>query len=218
MIKNRITQLIFRSIYLTLAFFGLLASFGLFNVDFNQNWYVYYTNLSNFIFILVMIPIIKDNVRQLSLGNMYGLNTKYTRIKYYATIWIIVTFLVYNILLGDPTTMDYWSSVNNLTFHLGCPLVFFLDWLLFDDHSGLRWWDNLAMAAAPVIYVFYIVIRGAVITPDADTVVYPYFFLDVDELGMSGVIRWVVILVAFFVGLGFVFWGVSRLFSKKNKK
>ena len=114
--------------------------------------------------------------------------------------------------------MDYWSSVNNLTFHLGCPLVFFLDWLLFDDHSGLRWWDNLAMAAAPVIYVFYIVIRGAVITPDADTVVYPYFFLDVDELGMSGVIRWVVILVAFFVGLGFVFWGVSRLISKKNKK
>ena len=63
MIKNRITQLIFRSVYLTLAFFGLLASFGLFNVDFNQNWYVYYTNLSNFICILVMIPIIKDNVR-----------------------------------------------------------------------------------------------------------------------------------------------------------
>ena len=42
MIKNRITQLIFRSVYLTLAFFGLLASFGLFNVDFNQNWYVFY--------------------------------------------------------------------------------------------------------------------------------------------------------------------------------
>ena len=218
MITNRITQLIFRSVYLTLAFFGLLASFGLFNAEFNQNWFVYYTNLSNLICILVMIPILKDNVKQLSLGNMYGLNTKYTRIKYYASIWIVVTFLVYNILLGDPSTMDYWSSVNNLTFHLACPLVFFLDWLLFDDHSGLCWWDNLVMASAPIIYVFYIMVRGALITPDADTVVYPYFFLDVNELGIGCVIQWVIILVAFFVGLGFALWGMSRQIGKKNKK
>ncbi len=217
MIKNKITQLIFRSVFLTLAFLGMLASLGLFDADLNQNWYVYYTNLSNFICILIMIPIIKENINQLTLGNQQGLNTKYTRIKYYATIWIVVTFLVYNTLLGNPTTIEYWSRVNNLTFHLLCPLMFFLDWMLFDDHSQLRWWDNLVMAIAPILYVLYILIRGAIISPNIDTVVYPYFFLDVDELGMTGVIKWVVILVVFFIGLGYVFWGISHLIRKHQE-
>ena len=49
MIKNRNVQLLFQTIYCTLGVIGFLASLGLFDAEFNSDFYVYYTNLSNYI-------------------------------------------------------------------------------------------------------------------------------------------------------------------------
>ncbi|MDE5729268.1 MAG: hypothetical protein K2I20_03735, partial [Clostridia bacterium] len=48
-VKNKTVQLLFQTIYCTLGVIGVLASLGLFAAEFNFDFYVYYTNLSNYI-------------------------------------------------------------------------------------------------------------------------------------------------------------------------
>ncbi len=47
MIKNKSIQILFQTIYCTLGVIGLFSSLGLFEAEFNKDFYVYYTNLSN---------------------------------------------------------------------------------------------------------------------------------------------------------------------------
>ena len=46
--NNKIAQIVYRTIYITLGFIGIIGSFGYFNRSFNQDFYVMYTNLSNY--------------------------------------------------------------------------------------------------------------------------------------------------------------------------
>ena len=48
-------------------------------------------------------------------------------------------------------------------------------------------------------------------------VVYPYFFLDVNELGYGGMILWVAKLTVAFVVIGFIFLGIDKLLARKTK-
>ncbi len=61
MIKNRITQIVFQTVYCVLAVIGLLNSLGYFSADFNEDFYVYYTNLSNYICMGVMFVSFRKN-------------------------------------------------------------------------------------------------------------------------------------------------------------
>ena len=58
MINNRITQLVYRTIFLTISLFGIIESFGLF---YGQTpgfgCFVYYTSLSNFLCFGVMMAV-----------------------------------------------------------------------------------------------------------------------------------------------------------------
>lgn len=57
MIKNRTTQLIYETIYCTLALVGCVASLGVFDNVKALRWdfYVHFTNLSNFFCFAVML-------------------------------------------------------------------------------------------------------------------------------------------------------------------
>ena len=63
------------------------------------------------------------------------------------------------------------------------------------------------------MYVCYVFILGAAI-PNFE---YPYFFLDVNELGYDGVMVWVVILVAAFSALGYLLWLYNRIVKEDGK-
>ena len=57
MIKNRTAQLIYQTIYITLGFVGIVACLGIFdNINMIRwDFYVHFTNLSNFLCIGVML-------------------------------------------------------------------------------------------------------------------------------------------------------------------
>ena len=57
MIKNRTAQLIYQTVYCTLGFVGIIASLGIFDNISNVRWdfYVHFTNISNFFCFGVMI-------------------------------------------------------------------------------------------------------------------------------------------------------------------
>lgn len=136
--NNKIAQIVYRTIYITLGFIGIIGSFGYFNRSFNQDFYVMYTNLSNYFCIGVTLYLLIKNIRNKD-GNK--ISTSMSIIRFISVIMILVTFFVYNILLAkDKTISDYFFSISNLIMHLILPLMFLVDWILFNNHNNAKWY------------------------------------------------------------------------------
>ena len=59
---------------------------------------------------------------------------------------------------------------------------------------------------------------SSILIPTTTTpLIYPYFFVNLDTLGVPGVLKWIAILSAAFVAVGFVFFGLDRLGKKTSK-
>ena len=103
--------------------------------------------------------------------------------------------------------------------HFVNPILFWVDWILFAEHKNTKWYFPLYELIFPLTYVVYILIRGAII---ADTAapwqkVYPYFFLNVTELGYAGVFLWVLGLVAIFLIFGYLIYLFDNFAEVKTK-
>ncbi len=218
MIKNRISVLIYRSIFITLSFLGLMESFGLFaGQKLGFNCLLFYTTLSNIFCFIVMIFVLKHNVKELKTNKEYNYNKFLTSFKFYATIAILVTFLVYNILLTDNMFGSGWNSLGNLTKHIVCPLLFIFDYILFDKHHQLKFRDCFLCTVLPLVYVIFILIRGALLPANYEGTTYPYFFLDASSIGYLKVFLWVLVLVVIFIALAIVFYLYDKLEIKNGK-
>lgn len=215
MIKNRCIQLVGRAIILAIMVAGTIFSIGI--SEPNPNFYVYYTNLSNYLCMLVVFLEIIFTISKIGKNETKGLGDVSPAIKFAVLIDIFVTFLVFNILLVDTGsnlfTAKYWDSLTNIMFHFTCPLLFLLDWALFAKHGNTRWYYPLAVLIFPLIYVAFILIRGYIIagTAEAWQIVYPYFFLDVDLIGYTGVLFWVLGLIAFFLILSYLLYFLDNI-------
>lgn len=218
MSKKITTQLVFRTIYCTLGVVALLSSLGLFDAKFNENFYVYYTNLSNYICLAVMfaelITTIKNSDKQ--SANKEVTHDFMPLLKFVSVIMIMITFLVYNILLtGSSSVVEYFTSLYNLSFHVILPLMFIMDWFLFYERGKVKWFYPLCCVIFPFIYIAFIMIRAAILNWDTNKFLYPYFFLNVSEIGVKGVAIWILILVVVFLGIGYLIFMIDRI--KKNK-
>ncbi|MGN0823916.1 MAG: Pr6Pr family membrane protein [Candidatus Coproplasma sp.] len=206
MIKNVTVRLIFQVIYCTLAVIGIMSSLGYFNKSFNGNFYVFYTNLSNYICMGFMAFALVHTVKK-AINKQDGTQSIAPAFRFACNILILVTFLVYNILLAkDNSASDYFLSLGNLIMHLVLPVMFICDWILFYEHSGAKWYYPLLCVIMPAIYLAFIYVRAAILPKDTTALVYPYFFLNVDKLGAGGVIGWICALVAVFVMIGYIFY------------
>lgn len=223
MIKNRISQLIFRMIFLTLSFVGIIHTFGLFYGDTpNLDTLVWYTTLSNLLCFVVMLLVVIDDVKQLNKGKLQGYSNKYVSLKFYTTIGILITFLVFNIILADKHNMFFtgWNSVGNLTFHILCPLLFVIDWFIFSKPKTIRVFDPLVSTILPLMYVVVILIRGQILYGTGfKGTIYPYFFLNVAKIGFGNACLWVLGLFVFFVVCGYLLWLYNnKVEYNKSKK
>ena len=68
-----------------------------------------------------------------------------------------------------------------------------------------------------MIYVAFILIRALILGNSYSGTLYPYFFLNVERLGLGGVTLWVIILVVFFVALGYILFMFVRFKTIKEK-
>lgn len=218
MVKNKIAQLLYRSIFITLSFLGLMESFGLFaGQNFGFNCLIYYTTLSNIFCFIVMIFVLRINIKELKKNKDIEKNTFLQKFKFYATIAILVTFLVYNFLLTDNMFGSGWNSLGNLTKHIVCPLLFIFDFILFDKHHQVKLIDCLLCTVLPLIYVAFILIRGALLPSSYQGTIYPYFFLNASNIGYLSVFLWVLALVAIFIVLALVLYLYDKLEIKDGK-
>lgn len=217
MIKNKLFQIIFKTIYVVLGFIGVIGSLGYFSAKFNGNFYIYYTNLSNYICLGFMIASLVETIKSFKSSQEEFCNTA-PKFKFMCMIMILVTCLVYNILLAkENTASEYFLSLSNLTNHLILPIMFVVDWILFYEHEQTKWYYPLLSTIMPLIYVVLIVIRALILGNNSGKLLYPYFFLDINTLGFGGFIMWVSILVVIFVALGYLLYFFDNIKNIRQK-
>ena len=223
MIKNRTAQLIFQTIYCTLGLVGLVASFGIFdNINvIRWDFYVHFTNISNFLCIGVMIASLIQTVKKKEDSYV----TVAPVLKFIGVLGILLTFLVFNIMLAGAEGRDPQANwrIGSLCFHVVLPLMYIADWFLFRERRKCKWYYPLVSICFPLGYAVFLLIQAIILKFDSSILIpttttpliYPYFFVNLDTLGVGGVLRWVAILAAAFAVVGFLFFGLDRLGKKK---
>lgn len=221
---NLIEQMVYRTALCCIAAFGTLLTFRFFYTvyedvelwdfirradDLNLNFLKYYTNLSNWFAFAVSVIVLKDNVKRVKAGERRGHNKAVPVLKFMTTVMILVTFVVYSTMLESPFTLRYWRNIYSLTCHIFVPVLFVLDFFLYDEHRTVKVYYPLLSMIIPLIYAICILIAGACI-PDFK---YPYFCLDVNRFGYGGVALWMLAFIAGFAVLGYLLW----LYDKRVK-
>ena len=226
MIKNRTAQLIFYTIYCTLGLVGCIASLGIFDNIKMIRWdfYVHFTNLSNFLCIGVMLAALIQTAKKKDDSYV----TVAPMLKFISMLGILLTFLVFNLLLAGAAGRDPQANwrVGSLCFHVVLPILYIADWFLFRERGKCKWYYPIASISFPVAYVIFLLIQAIILKFDSTILIpstttpliYPYFFVNLDTQGVSGVLMWIGILAVAFVAAGFAFFGLDRLGKKKNSK
>ena len=225
MIKNRTAQLIFYTIYCTLGFVGCVACIGIFdNINvIRWDFYVHFTNLSNFLCIGVMLAALIQTAKKKEDSYV----TAAPLLKFIGMLGILLTFLVFNIMLAGAEGRDPQANwrIGSLAFHVVLPVLYIADWFLFRQRQKCRWYYPVASIGFPLAYVVFLLIQAMILRFDSSILIpttttpliYPYFFVNIDTQGIPGVLMWIGILSAAFVAVGFAFFGLDKLGKKKYK-
>ena len=223
MIKNRTLQLIYQTVYCTLALVGSVACLGIFDDIklFRWDFYVYFTNLSNFLCFGVMLVALIQTIKRKEDGYV----TATPLLKFIGMLGILLTFLVFNFVLAgaaDRNPQLNWR-IGSICFHVVLPLMYIADWFLFYERKKTTWRYPIASISFPLGYAIFLLIHAAILgfntsilTPTGATLIYPYFFVNLETQGVPGVLMWIAILSVAFVAMGFGFYGLDRI-SKKQK-
>ena len=228
MFKNRTAQLIFQTVYCSLGFVGCIASLGIFdNINMIRwDFYVHFTNISNFLCIGVMLTALVQTAKKKEDSYV----TAVPMLKFIGMLGILLTFLVFNIMLAGAEGRDPQANwrVGSLLFHVTLPIMYIADWFLFYERKKAKWYYPIASTAFPLIYIAFLLVQAIILKFDASILIpttttpliYPYFFVNLDTQGISGVLMWVGILSAAFIAVGYLFFGLDRIEKKrvKNKK
>ena len=203
----------------------MVASLGIFDDITVIRWdfYVHFTNISNFLCIGVMIASLIQTAKRKKDGYV----TVAPILKFIGVLGILLTFLVFNIMLAGAEGRDpqlNWR-IGSLCFHVVLPILYIADWFLFYERKQTKWYYPVASIAFPLAYAIFLLIQAVILKFDSSILIpttttpliYPYFFVNLDTQGVSGVLMWIGILAVGFVAIGFGFFGLDRL-GKKNTK
>ena len=225
MVKNRTAQLIFQTIYVTLGLVGCVASLGIFDNINMIRWefYVHFTNLSNFLCIGVMLASLIQTAKKKEDSYVKAVPT----LKFIGMLGILLTFLVFNIMLAGAEGRDPQANwrIGSLSFHVVLPIMYMADWFVFYERKKCKWYYPIVSIAFPIAYVIFLLIQAIILKFDssilipgtATPLIYPYFFVNLDTQGVSGVLMWIGILALAFVAVGYLFFGVDRLGKAKER-
>lgn len=225
MIRNRTAQLIYQTIYCTLGIIGIIASIGVFDNVSSLRWdfYVHFTNISNFLCIGVMMAALIQTAKKKGDGYV----TTAPMLKFIGMLGILLTFLVFNIMLagaeGRAPQLNW--RIGSLCFHVVLPIMYIAHWFLFYERRTAKWYYPIASVSFPLIYLIFIFVQAVILKFDTSILIplsttpliYPYFFLNLDTLGPWGVAKWALILFVAFVVIGYLFFALDRIGKKKNK-
>ena len=222
MIKNRTIQLIYQTVYCTIGIIGAIASLGIFDdiTNFRWDFYVHFTNISNFFCIGVMFTALIQTIKK----NEDTYVSACPLLKFIGMLGILLTFLVFNLLLAGAEGRNpqlNWR-IGSISFHVVLPILYVMHWVLFYEKGKVTWNYPLLSILFPLAYMIFIFIQAAILKfdtsiliPNSTTpLIYPYFFLNLETQGPK-VILWILAFLAGFMTLGYGLYGVDKIKLKK---
>lgn len=169
------------------------------------NFVSYFTVLTNILVALVMtLPVIAGAS---GLGRLAAL----TSTRGAVTMFAVVVGAVYHLLLArtwSPTGLQWWVDQG---LHTVMPLAMLIDWLWLTNRTRLGWKEPLRWLLFPLAYGAWTLAHGWLAGW------WPYWFIDVGELGLERATINFTGLLAFFliVGLGVV--GIDRVVAARDR-
>lgn len=193
---------------------GLFPPGGGFMTSDKMLYFTYQSNLCVLLltavyFVLGLIRLIKGDVRiprALSIA------------RYSVAVAITITFLVFWLLLSPALEAGELMTLNNQLLHTIVPLLFLLDFLLFDRGEPVGKYSALWAVSLPLYYfgfsLLYAAFRPEHIYEYGGR--YPYFFLNLDTYGWfgtqagMGVLWWVLLLCCGTLCIGYGYRWIQR--------
>ena len=100
--KNRTAQLIFQSFYVALAVIAFVGSVGFFDMKFTPDFYIYFTNISNYLCAGIMVAELVQTARRKQ--DDYVATAPSLRV--ISMLGLVLTFLIFNIMLANDPARD----------------------------------------------------------------------------------------------------------------
>lgn len=125
------------------------------------------------------------------------------------TLYIALTGVIYALLLRDTWELEGILRLTDASLHYVVPAVSVLAWLASPGHGTLRWRLVVSWLAFPVVYLAWVLLRGA------RSGEYPYPFLDVAELGLSVVLFNALVLLGVFLASGGMLVAVDKVAARR---
>lgn len=116
-----------------------------------------------------------------------------------AAMAILMVGVIFHLLLSAQYQPTGISAITNIIHHYVVPTGFTILWWRVVARGSLEWSDVPRIVAYPFAYMVYILFRGEV------TGLYPYFFIDVPQIGYAQTLRNA-------AGIGLAFLAASAAF------
>lgn len=133
--------------------------------------------------------------------------------------WIVAVAAFFAVALHGRFAMQGTILISNILLHYVVPICTVIDWLVFDEKGWFSVRTALLWLLAPLGYFVFVmnaVALGAQLGPYGAR--YPYFFLDVDELGFWTVFLTGMIMELCFFLLGLFWVWLDRWLAKRNEE
>lgn len=127
------------------------------------------------------------------------------------TMYAVVVGLVYHFLLHATWNPQGLFQLANIGLHYVMPVAILIDWLAFTPNGRLRWIDAGKWLTFPLVYSGWLLLLGAV------SGWYPYWFIDVAELGLGRTLLNLCGLLAFFGVVGLIVVAIDRTLGRRDR-
>ncbi len=216
-INNKLISIIYKVVLCIVGIFSLVATTGVLDGNLNLNIFTMFTTLSN---ILCIIYFIVDIIYLIHNYHKKTLVEWFPVLKGITTMAITLTFVVAHFVLNMSFSFDNYSNMAFLGLHYIIPIMTILDWVLFDKKGYMKIYSPIIWAIAPTVYMtiaYLSAFLGNGIGPNDDSK-YPYFFMDIDTLGMGKVMFNTFFIAVLYITIGYVFYFIDKSMIRKRKK
>lgn len=215
--KNKTASIAWKVVLLVAGAYGLLDGAGILAGAYDANFPHMFTNVSNLFawgyFLFATIWLVRNRDDD-------GATTFAPVAKYTATISLLVTMLIAHFMLFDAMFKDGQLVWHLVALHYVVPLMTLFDWVLFDEKGKMPVWGPLAWMSLVTAYLVIVMVGAGPLGiflgggTTADVSRYPYTFLDPEISGVGGVAAFCGAMLVAFIVLGYVLFGLDRLFAK----
>lgn len=216
-INNKMISIIYKVVLCIVGMFSLIATTGVLDGNLNLNIFSMFTTLSN---LLCVIYFILDIIYLIRNYNKKTLVEWFPLLKGITTMAITLTLIVAHFVLKMSFSFDSFYNISFLGLHYIVPVMTILDWILFDRKGFIKVYSPLVWTIAPAAYMivaYNSALLGNGIGVNGDSK-YPYFFMDVDKLGMPTVVLNTLIIAVIYFAVGYIYYFIDRLMIRRRKK